>query len=261
MLHTLANLIVERVYSAATIYTEAGAQVYRADRPCWALVIKYEGETVYRSGGRTFISNANHLAILPRGCSYYWQCVKAGHYGIIEFQSAATQEGIISVPVRNSGHILNAFKALEYRRMTRRPLMEMESIRDVYSILLELMEQSQKGSAPSAMMQKLAPAAEYISQHYNTSMTNDELARLTGFSTAYFRKLFTEVYGASPIAYARELRIKKAKEMLRSDYASMTDVALSLGYPNIYDFSRDFKKRVGLSPTKYISTEMVKEGE
>ncbi|MBO5199079.1 MAG: helix-turn-helix domain-containing protein [Lachnospiraceae bacterium] len=46
------------------------------------------------------------------------------------------------------------------------------------------------------------------------------------FSSAfYFRKLFTEVLGTSPIAYVHELRIKKAKEMLKSDYGSITDAA------------------------------------
>ena len=57
--------------------------------------------------------------------------------------------------------------------------------------------------------------------------------------------------GTSPISYVHELRIKKAKEMLKSDYGSITDIAQSLGYLNIYDFSRTFKKYVGISPSKY----------
>ena len=38
---------------------------------------------------------------------------------------------------------------------------------------------------------------------------------------------------------------KKAKEMLQCDYGSITDIALSLGYNNIYEFSKDFKKMQG----------------
>ena len=57
--------------------------------------------------------------------------------------------------------------------------------------------------------------------------------------------------GTSPIAYLHELRIKKAKDMLGSDYGTLSDVALSLGYTSLYDFSRDFKKRTGTAPSRY----------
>ena len=50
---------------------------------------------------------------------------------------------------------------------------------------------------------------------------------------------------------SREERIKKAKEMLETDYGNIGDIALSLGYKSIYDFSRAFKKRTSLSPSRY----------
>ena len=119
--------------------------------------------------------------------------------------------------------------------------MELESIRDTYSILLALTQAVSERYLPTEKQQKIAPAIEYISQHYNENITNEVLADIAGMSTVYFRKLFTSVIGVSPIVYARNLRIEKAKEMLRSDYGTLSDVALSLGYRSLYDFSRDFK--------------------
>ena len=51
--------------------------------------------------------------------------------------------------------------------------------------------------------------------------------------------------------YGKPRSAQQAKEMLRSDYGSLADVAFSLGYSNIYDFSRDFKKHTGVPPSKY----------
>ena len=52
--------------------------------------------------------------------------------------------------------------------------------------------------------------------------------------------------------YIQNLRIRRAKEMLQSDYSSITDIAFALGYNNIYEFSKAFKKHTGVSPTKYL---------
>ena len=104
---------------------------------------------------------------------------------------------------------------------------------------------------PTDKQAKIAAATEYISQNYGKKITNDGLAEIVGLSTVYFRKLFAEIMGVSPISYARQIRIEKAKEMLKSDYGTLSDMALSLGYANLYDFSRDFKKHTGTSPSKY----------
>ena len=130
-------------------------------------------------------------------------------------------------------------------------MMAIESIRDTYSILLTAAQNDPKPYLPTEKQQKIVPVIEYISKYYYKNITNDSLASIAGLSTVYFRKLFTSVMGVSPITYVHQFRIEKAKEMLKSDYSTLTDIAQSLGYPSLYDFSRDFKKHTGVSPSKY----------
>ena len=51
--------------------------------------------------------------------------------------------------------------------------------------------------------------------------------------------------------------IKKAKEMLKSDYGSISEIAESLGYLNIYDFSRIFKKHIPYNLMVEVKNEKV----
>lgn len=247
----LSNLIITKVYSATTMYNEIGAKANRTDRPCWAILIKYEGETLYDSRGDIYVSNINKVVILPKGCSYKWVCIKSGHYAVIEFESQYTYDKILYFPKANGEKLLKHFKSLEYKRTLKKPMYEIESIKDTYAVILALTETEQKTYVPTEKAKKLDPAIEYIAQNYNKQITNDELASLTGLSTVYFRKLFTETYHISPISFIHQLRIKKAQEMLKSDYGSITDIAYSLGYLNIYDFSRDFKRHTGVPPSKF----------
>ena len=86
-LEILSDLIITKVYSATTMYTEANTKNQRNNRQNWAIVIKYEGETIYTAKGKTYLSDINNIAILPKGCSYEWCCTHSGHFLIIEFES------------------------------------------------------------------------------------------------------------------------------------------------------------------------------
>ena len=73
----------------------------------------------------------------------------------------------------------------------------------------------QKKYAPTKKSEKIRPALDYIAKNNNTDIKNDDLARITGLSTVYFRKLFTEVMGISPIAYINDIKIKKPRKCLK----------------------------------------------
>ena len=78
----LSKLVITKIYSVSTMYSESGRKIKRSNRPNWAILIKYEGETVYTTSGKQFISNANNMVVLPKGLSYEAQVVKSGHYSI-----------------------------------------------------------------------------------------------------------------------------------------------------------------------------------
>jgi iron complex transport system substrate-binding protein len=188
--------------------------------------------------------------LLPKGCNYEWECIAAGHFCMIEFEAALTHTTPFSFEVSNAERLLKQFSELEYKRISS-SITEFESIATLYGILTHLLQNEGRRYLPSEKQQRIAPAVEYLAKHYTERIRNEELASLVGLSCVYFRRLFTEMMGTSPIDYLHSLRIKKAKEMLESDYGSVSDIAFSVGYPDIYDFSRSFKKHTGLSPIQY----------
>lgn len=249
----LANMVVTRVYSVSTLYNSENTATRRQDRASTAIVIKYEGETEYISNGRRYPSNIENMVILPQGSSYEWRCARSGHVSIIELEcNLATTDIIpIPIPIKTSEKILSTVKELEYKRARGGVGVELESLSAIYAILHRLSESAPKKYISSEGRRIIEPALEYIALHYKDKLTNDELASVSGVSTVYFRKLFREHIGTSPIDYIISMRIQKAKELLRTDYGTIAEVAQELGYQSIYDFSRAFKKYVGIAPSKY----------
>ena len=63
----LSHLVITKVHSVSTFYNPEAAKARREMRKRWAIVVKYEGETVYTVGEKSFLSDINHTVILPKG--------------------------------------------------------------------------------------------------------------------------------------------------------------------------------------------------
>jgi len=249
----LSNLIIKNIRSVTTSYSNKNASGKRNNRERWSLVIKFEGETHYFSQNETIVSNGNSVMILPKSSTYEWKCIEAGRFAAVEFEMDYEYNKVFSIETDDMDRILDKIRSMEHKRLVKSPMYISECIRDTYDILISLFSPLEKKYIPSSKIKKIQPAIDYISENFHRNIKNDYLAKLSGISTVYFRKIFTEYFNMSPVTYIHTLRIRKAKEMLKSDYSSITDIALSLGYINIYDFSRDFKKHTGMAPSTYAS--------
>ena len=258
-IEVLSELIIKKICSVSTMYNEKNSHSVRKNRPLWALVIKYEGETHYASNGNDYVSNINNIAVLPKGCDYSWRCTKSGHFSIVEFECDKSHNGIFSFNVKNGEVYLKTIKKMEVNRTLKKTAYSLDELSALYSLLSSLIKTSVQKYVPSDKERKILPAVKYIAQNYDKGICNGELAEVTGLSAVYFRKLFKEVTGVSPIRYVHLIKMKKAEEMLKSDYSCITDIAYSLGYNNVYEFSRDFKKHMGLSPLKYAKSLLTKK--
>lgn len=246
----LAHLVITRVVAVNNAFSSQNLKGRRVNRQRWALMYKYTGKTAYTCNGKRYLCDAGTVLLVPRGCTYEWCSLEGGWFASLEFDSELTCEDILPFPA--PADFDQAMQALEHQWRHGGAYARMTCTRDIYTILLKLFKASAKLYSSSGRQQKIQPAVDYMIDHFSENIKNDDLAEMTGMSTVYFRKVFTESYGMSPIAYLHALRIKRAREMLKSDYGSITNVAAALGYTSVYDFSRSFKKHTGLSPSAYI---------
>lgn len=91
----------------------------------------------------------------------------------------------------------------------------------------------------------------YIEHHISRAITADELSKAVCLSQGYMFKIFQEFYKVSPMHYHSLLRIQRAKSMIRNTNMTITEVSNRLGYHNVQDFCRAFKKIDGFSPNSY----------
>lgn len=252
-IHSVSNLAITKIFSANRLLSSPiGITTHRNNRNGWAIVLKTKGKTIYTVGDKQVLSDRLHPVILPKGCSYSWECVEPGECIIIEFDGNIAEPEIMSFEIKNNNLIINNFSKIEKSLSTKNTCYKLECNYYLYEILLFLLKSAKQERQHPNKQSILKPATKHITENYSDSnITNELLAELCAMSTVYFRKTFVSVYGISPIKYLHNFRIEKAKAILHSDYESVEQVAFSVGYNSIYHFSKMFKLYTGKSPSEY----------
>lgn len=100
---------------------------------------------------------------------------------------------------------------------------------------------------------KVIAAQIVIKEHLDNPLTIKELSRKVAMNECYLKKGFKALTGKTIHEFTQELRIAKAKEMLKQDGFSVSDVANSLGFSSISHFSTAFKKATGMKPCELLA--------
>lgn len=101
----------------------------------------------------------------------------------------------------------------------------------------------------------------YAKENCSGDVTVKLLAEKVFFmNPAYLSHLFKEKTGESYSVYLKQIRLKKAKELLQKSTCSVTEVALITGYNDTSQFIRIFKQETGMTPKKYRNEKQRGEG-
>ncbi|HEY6169550.1 MAG TPA: helix-turn-helix domain-containing protein, partial [Verrucomicrobiae bacterium] len=78
-----------------------------------------------------------------------------------------------------------------------------------------------------------------------------DLARACGCSVRHFNRLFRQRFGSSFHTHQRELRLQRARQLLRESDSKITEVALDSGFRHTGLFNTFFKRRFGVTPSAW----------
>ena len=250
----LSKITVRKILAVNKINITHVHASSRNCRECWAVSVKCAGRTVYISGGREYVSDPDHVVILPAGASYKHSFEELGDCYMIEFEADYDGEApdIMSCAISRKHDFINKMIGLERKWTFKKPAHELSCMAGLYDMLAKLQEKKMSAYYSSSKYEMIAPAIKYLEENYsNTDLSSDELAAVAGVSSVYFRKLFATLFGQPPMRYLQSVRMEKAKDMLSGDYMPISDIAESVGFKSIYHFSKTFKKIVGYTPTEY----------
>ena len=249
---SLSEMIITKIHAFNRINTPVNSGNFTSSRERSAIAIKTDGCTEYVSEGLVFRTDNTHAILLPKGSAYSWKCLHAGECLMIEFDAENISDKLCSLQLKNISEIASVFERLENLMIFKKPAYKVKCMQGLYDIIVKICESDSSDYSLISKKAKIAKSVEYLERHCLTDEINIEaLAALSGISSVYFRKIFTEIYGTSPMQYVNSIRLEKAKGMLLGDYGSVTEIAELSGFGSVYHFCKAFKKATGLTPTEW----------
>jgi AraC-like DNA-binding protein len=97
----------------------------------------------------------------------------------------------------------------------------------------------------------LAEALSYIEENFSAELKVRQLAPKAYMSPDYFRKVFKEITGLSPLDYINKVRISKSVMLLEESALPIARIAEMVGISDVNYFSRLFRAKLGYSPSEH----------
>ncbi|MFE6076532.1 response regulator [Paenibacillus sp. NPDC057886] len=98
----------------------------------------------------------------------------------------------------------------------------------------------------------------YIKEHLEEDLSLVRLAELYHFNPSYLSRFFKQEMGINLSEFIDELRIRRAKDLLRNADLMVREVALQVGYEAAHSFTRFYKKVTGMTPQEFRESLVVR---
>lgn len=120
----------------------------------------------------------------------------------------------------------------------------------LYETLSDLLDRT-AGYADARHANIIHRCIQYIGTGYAEHLTLESAARALFLSPDYLSRIFSKETGTSFNRYLNNVRITKAKELIRSGNLRLTDISQMVGYDDQSYFTKVFRRITGMSPNEY----------
>ena len=104
--------------------------------------------------------------------------------------------------------------------------------------------------------ERLTAMQNYIQANYQT-VTLEDMAKQFHLSEPYISKYIKEKSGKTFVELVQNVKMKKARTLLKNGNMTVENIAYAVGYQNVEHFNRLFKKKYGMTPVQYRNSKTV----
>lgn len=240
------------------IYRFKPLKEYRVDRRYSDSFVYYvSGGHLFHFGNGVMEVRMGQLLYIPYGCAYTNVTLSEDtEYYQIDFnlcrggEAYPLFEKAMALPVEESAAYLPVMRAVYEQYALGDGSARYFCVGDIYKIIGMITKEKSNSDLKTRGMGRIEKTVSYLQEFYDLDTPVGELAEMSATCVSNLEKTFKSCLGMTPLAYRNKLRMERAA-MLLSGGVSIANACRRVGIPDIYYFSRQFKKHWGISPGEY----------
>ena len=218
-------------------------------RPYHALSYRVRGGSKFTAGSQELSVDAGQILYMPAGLDY------RHHSGQDEVMVLhfTMENGSESMEVFDAGEPIfyDLFCSVVRLWQQKQPGYELAAMSAFYKLLYQMHLHFSPDLSGTAL-HRLRPALRHIHEHLSDpDLSVPDLCALAGVSDTYFRELFLQVFGTTPLQYINARRVDRACDLLTMGEMRVEETAEVCGFSDAKYFATVFKKYKGCPPSKY----------
>ncbi|MDR1419130.1 MAG: AraC family transcriptional regulator [Treponema sp.] len=219
------------------------------------------GEGIFEAEGSTYkvvpgsvlimFPGRRHRAkpVFETGWDEYW----VGFNG--PFFTGMIEEGILSrdrvfFEMGPHNQILSIYDEIYEEVTTQRPLYQLKACSAILSLIAEILSRSRRMLQPDYYEAIVEKAKYFMGLNISGVINMSHIAEQIGISPSRLNTIFKTYTSMTPYQYYINIKIHKAQSLLEEN-VSVKETAYRMGFDDQYHFSRLFKRKTGIAPSRW----------
>ncbi len=260
------SLKIEEIYSYYYVVRSTNYHFYGETHNFWELTIVSYGQLRTKVDNEVFVLNENDILLYAPG-QFHNQYTDEDH-------TCSYITIIFAMDLKNSKQLKNRiFKCgreirnyvedfVKYSSSRDIPYNDDLLIADLEKIIIYLLRSDYVKELPlssTPMQQKydselLDGIINYVNENIYNPITIEELCEKFSLSRSTLQILFKNNLEVAPKQYISDLKLAKAKQLIKESSHTISEIATICGFGSIHYFSRKFKATFGITPTDYAKS-------
>lgn len=238
--------------------TQCAAKQTRCHRPTDCFLYVLSGSAYYTIDGKTTKVEKGNVIFFSRIDSYNVEIPPGGFSMIyVDFLLEDTKEPLRSeiFKPQNSSLLESSFEKLNTLWISGNFSDKIYCKSLIYRIYSEIAKHMQYKYTTSDQKNRIEGAIQFLIKNFsNSSFSVEQLGPMCQMSPGHFRRIFSQIYHTTPVAFLTTLRINAAKELLHANSLSIVEIATQCGFNSSSYFTKKFQEETGLTPSEYRKT-------